>query len=454
MSEYALNKSHWTSRAGFILACIGAAVGLGNIWKFPYMTGTQGGGAFVLIYLASIFAIAVPIAAAELMVGRGGQSDAVSSVRRLAAQSNRPQYLGAIGAIGVLGSFILLTFYAVIAGWVSAYFLKSLGGHLHTLTADNSGPLFDGLLASSGQMIFHQILFLALLGAIVQRDLYTGLERANLILMPALIIMLAAIALYGVIAGDIGRTLAFLFTPDFSKITPATVQAAIGHGFFSVGVGAAMLVTYGGYLDKKIDLGKTAIIIGLADTAIALLAGIGIFAIVFGQGLDPAAGPGLIFITLPVAFAQVPGGIVLAPLFFLLVYFAALTSGLSLLEVTTRWAENRFGLTRPKALGLMLTTTFLVGLATVFSFNIWADIRLADSGVLADKTLFDVKDYLATAYVMPIGGLGIITFAAWALPADRAREVFGNYGLLFTLWLYLARYLAPIGIIWMFVENL
>ena len=447
-------NGYWTSRLGFILACVGAAVGLGNIWKFPYMAGTQGGGAFVLVYLVSIFAIATPIAAAELLIGRKGQSDAAGSLANVAKHAGLRSSFAWIGNLGVFGAFTLLTFYAVIAGWVSAYVVSALFGELSGLDKQSSGSLFDGLLANPEKMIIHQIIFLALLGVILVRNLAKGLERANIILMPALVIMLIAIAIYGAIYGDLSAALAFLFTPDFSKITPEAVQSAIGHGFFSVGVGAAMLITYGAYVDEKIDLGKTAILIAIADTIIALLAGVGIFSIVFGQSLDAAAGPGLMFTTLPLAFSQIPAGGVIALVFFVLAYFAALTSGLSLAEAIIHWGEKRFSISRPQSAVLMLSTTFIVGLATVFSFNIWQDVRLQETGLLADKTLFDLKDYLVTAYVMPISGLTVVMFASWLLPQELARTALGTQGGLFTVWLWSARLLAPLGIVWIIIANL
>jgi NSS family neurotransmitter:Na+ symporter len=433
---------------GFTLACVGAAVGLGNIWKFPYMTGTQGGGAFVFVYLITIFTIAIPVAAAELLVGRKGQSDAVSSMRDIAVENSRPAGFGIIGGIGVFGSFILLTFYAVIAGWVSSYIWRALSGQIGGLDATSAGVMFTNLLASPNEMILHQLAFLGFLGLILIRKLSAGLERANLILMPSLVIMLVFIAVYGAIAGDIKASLAYMFTPDFSKITPEVIQSAVGQGFFSVGVGAAMLMTYGAYLDKSINLGHAAIIIALADTAIAILAGIGIFSIVFGQSLDPTAGPGLIFTTLPLAFAQLPFGGPLALVFFMLVYFAALTSGLSLAEVMFRWAENRFGWSRKRAIYVMLGATFLIGLSTVFSFNIWSDVKLAG------RTLFDLKDYLVTAYIMPIGGLGVVLFAAWVMPVETLKQAFGGDGPLFSAWLFAGRFLAPLGILWIFWAGL
>lgn len=442
------NTSSWSSNWGFMLACIGAAVGLGNIWKFPYMTGTQGGGAFVFIYLITIFAIAIPVAAAELLIGRKGQSDASTSVANVAKENDKSAGWGAIGGMGVLASFILLTFYAVIAGWVSAYVWRALSGQISGLSADGAEAMFDNLLAAPGEMIFHQILFLALIAVILVRKLSDGLERANLFLMPSLVIMLLLIAIYGAIAGDMGAALAYLFTPDFSKITPEVVQSAVGQGFFSVGVGAAMLITYGAYIDKSINLGKAAIIIGLADTAIALLAGIGVFAIVFGQSLDPAAGPGLIFTTLPLAFGQLTGGSIWAFIFFILVYVAALTSGLSLGEVVIRWAENRFGWARRRAMSFVLGVTFVVGLATVFSFNIWQDVTISG------RSLFDTKDYFATTYLMPLAGLGIIGFAGWMVPVAALKQAFGSEGVLFHAWLWSARVVAPTGVLWMFVNGL
>ena len=442
------NTSFWTSNLGFIMACVGAAVGLGNIWKFPYMTGTQGGGAFVFIYLLTIFAIAIPVAVAELIIGRKGRSDASTSVRLIAQESHRSPAWGAIGGIGVLASFVLITFYAVIAGWVSAYVWRALSGQISGLDAQSAGTLFGDLLASPAEMIFHQVAFLAIIGFVLVRKLSAGLERANLILMPALVVMLALIAVYGAVAGDIAAAARYLFTPDFSKITPEVIQSAVGHGFFSVGVGSAILITYGGYLDKSIHLGKAAILIGLADTAIALLAGLGIFSIAFGQSLDPAAGTGLMFTTLPLAFAQVTGGGFLALMFFALVYVAALTSGLALGEVVIRWAEGRFGWSRTRASGVMLNAAFLIGLLTVFSFNIWQDIEIAG------RSLFDAKDYFVTAYLMPLGGLGAIMFASWLIPLATLKQVFGSDGLGFHGWLWTARFLAPAGVLWVFINGL
>lgn len=447
-------QAAWSSRLGFILAAMGAAVGLGNIWKFPYMVGTQGGGAFVLIYLVSIFAIAIPVAAAELMVGRAGRKNAVASFVKLAAHTSHPARYAPIGFIAISGSFILLTFYAVIAGWVMAYVWRALTGALTSVTAETAGKIFDTLLANPVELVFWQVSFIILIGVIIARDIRSGLEKANIILMPLLILMLVLVAVYGVIEGDMAAALSFLFTPDFSKINAEIVLSAVGHAFFSVGVGAAMLLTYGAYIDEDISIGQAALIIGIADTVIALLAGMGIFAIVFAQNLDPASGPGLIFTTLPLAFAQLPAGGCVAVIFFLLVLFAALTSALALTEAVVLWAHEQFNITRPKAAFIVLSAAFLVGLTTVFSSNIWADVRLASEGVFADKTLFQAKDYIVSNILLPLGGLLIISFAAWVVPAEISRGYFAGSRALHTVWLWLARVVAPAGIILVFLENL
>ncbi len=445
----AQNKQ-WSSYAGFILACIGAAVGLGNVWKFPYMVGTNGGSAFVLIYLMTIFAIAIPIAAAELLLGRMGQAGSIASLRNLVGKDKPQLRAFAIlpGGVGVLASYVLLSFYAVIAGWVMAYILFAVNGTLVGVDADGSAAVFNLVLGNAEMMIVFQFLFLAFIALILYRGIGGGLEKANLFLMPALFIMLILIAVYGVIGGDAKASLTYLFTPDFGKINAQTILAAVGQGFFSVGVGAAMLITYGAFMDREINIGYAAITIGLADTLIACLAGFGIFAIVFGQGLDPAGGPGLIFTTLPIAFAQLSGGMILAFIFFTLVFFAALTSGLALAEVVISALETSFGVHRTTAILLTLGSCFVIGLATVFSFNHWAEVKVFG------KTLFDAKDYLAANILMPLSGLLVILFACWALPVEKIRASFGGSAIMFTSWLWLGRIISPLGIIWVFWENL
>ena len=444
----------WSSHIGFLLACVGAAIGLGNIWKFPYMAGTQGGGAFVLIYLVTILLIAIPVAAAELITGRMARRNAVDSVIYLARDTKSPALFGVAGLIAVLASFMLLTFYPVISGWVMAYLSKSLLGGLSGYEADRVATEFKDLLANPAEMIFWQVTFLMLTGLVISRDIRSGLEKANIFLMPVLFLMLVMVVIYGAIEGDIGAAIRFLFTPDFSSITPEVILSAVGHGFFSVGVGAAMLITYGSYLDHHVSIGEAAITIGIADTIIALLAGIGIFAIVFGQSLEPAQGPGLIFVTLPLAFSDMTGGGFFASLFFLLVVFAALTSNLALTEVIVRFISEKLGTSRAKTTLVVLMASFIIGLTTIFSFNILSEFRISNTGVFADKTLFDAKDYVTSNILMPLGGLLIVAFAGWIVPANSSLEHFGGTAWMHTIWLWLSRIIAPLGVIWVFISNL
>ncbi len=454
MAQSSQGSQHWSSYSGFMLACIGAAVGLGNIWKFPYMVGANGGSAFVLIYLLTIASIAIPVAAAEIALGRLGQAGPVESLHNIAKSERRTHWVSIGADIGVLASYLLLTFYAVIAGWVLSYVYRAITGSFNALSSEASQNMFQALQASPTEMIVMQGLFLLTVTFILSRDITSGLERANRIMMPMLFIMLLAVSGYGLIAGNPKEALAYLLTPDFSKLNNATIAAAVGQGFFSVGVGSAILITFGAYMNKNIKIGSAALTIGIADTAIALLAGFGIFAIVFSQGLDPASGPGLIFITLPVAFSSIPGGYMLGILFFILVLFAALTSALALAEVTISWAEYRLNISRRFASWAVLLSNFMIGLLTVFSFNLLSEFRLAETGFWADKNLFEVKDYIASSILMPVSGLLIVFFAYWGIKSYRLEQAFGQERKIFKIWLWLGRIISPLGIIWVFWTNL
>ncbi len=446
-----MEKAGWSSRIAFLMAAIGAAVGLGNIWKFPYMAGTQGGGAFVIIYLVSIFAIAIPICAAELAIGRQGGSDAVGSIGALCSKFKKSAHWGIVGLLGVIGCFLILSFYAVIAGWVIAYVPISFSGGFSALDAEGVGAVFSSLLASPAKLILWQIAFLILTFLIVSRQLHQGIERASIILLPTLLFMLLALAVYSGFVGDMGKALAFMFTPDFSKITPSVVLSAVGHGFFSVGVGLAMMITYGAYLTQYGGVGRFSAIIGIVDTCIALIAGIGIFAIVFAQNLDPSAGPGLLFTTLPLAFNGLPLGSFVGGLFFLLVVFAALTSAIALLEVVVRWCVESFSMPRRKASAYVCLAAGIIGLASVFSFNIWSGFHPFSEG----KTIFDVKDYFTSTILMPTCAFLTVIFAVWVLPKEALHPSFATSEKewVFKTWYFFCRFVAPAGLIWMFLRS-
>ncbi len=442
------SHEHWSSRLGFILAAVGAAVGLGNFWRFPYTAGENGGGAFVLVYIFCVVAVAFPILMAELLIGRRGGMSAVGSTRKVAVEDGHSGAWQIVGWIGMIGGFLILTYYSVIAGWIIAYTPDAAMGHFKNITAEASAARFDRLLADPWLLMLCHGIFMILTVYIVSRGIAKGIEVAVDILMPMFFIMLMGVVAYSWVTGDIGRALSFLFTPDFSKITPAAVLDAIGQAFFSIGVGAAIMLTYGSYLTSETRIPFASGVICFADTLVAVLAGIAIFPIVFAVGLDPASGPGLIFVTLPVAFGQMPFGAVFATVFFALALFAALTSSISLLEIMVSWADERAGWPRRRTSYIVGFVAWLIGLGSVFSFNIWSDLHLLKAfETFKTMTIFDLLDYLTSNLLLPLDGVLIALFAGWILSRKLTLEELGlSDGRVYRMWRFLVRYVAPIGV--------
>lgn len=444
----------WSSGFTFILAAVGAAVGLGNIWKFPYVVGVSGGGAFVLVYVACVLLVAIPILVGELLVGRLGHHSppvAMASVARAAGRSRRWTLLG---WMGTLTGYLISSYYSVIAGWTLIYVVKAargFGGAEPAAVAD----AFAGVLADPLTMTLAHTLFMAAALMIVGRGVHDGIERAVKVLMPALLVMLLVMIAYAAVAGDFDAALRFLFSTDFSKIDGPVVLAAIGQAFFSIGVAMGLMMAYGAYIPRGVRLTRSAFIIAGADTAVALLAGLMIFPLVFARGLDPAEGPGLIFVTLPAAFAAMPGGALFGALFFVLLAFAAVTSIIATIEPIVAYAEDRWGLRRGAACALFGAIAWALGLATVFSFNVWADVKpLAAVAAFADKTLFDLVDYLTSNVMMPLGGILLALFVGWRIPAPRLAEELAIGRWAFLGWLLLIRFVAPLALVGVFVVNL
>ncbi|MBY4675120.1 sodium-dependent transporter [Marinobacterium arenosum] len=437
----------WSSRWAFILAATGSAVGLGNIWKFPYITGENGGGAFVLVYLACIAIVGIPIMMAEVMLGRRGRHSPINTMRLLAQESGRSPAWQLLGWGGVLAGFIILSFYSVIAGWALAYVLEAASGAFVGGEADRIGALFGGLLGNPVTLISWHTIFMAMTVFVVARGVEKGLERAVRVLMPALFALLLLLVGYAMNSGYFTDGLAFLFKPDFSKISAEGVLIALGHAFFTLSLGMGAIMVYGAYLPQKASIATTTVTIAAADTLVALLAGMAIFPIVFANGLEPGAGPGLIFQTLPIAFGQMPGGLLFGTLFFVLLSFAAWTSGISLLEPAVAWLVENRGLSRVVATVGCGGIIWLLGLASALSFNIWSDFTLFG------KTIFDNLDFLASNIMLPLGGLLIALFAAWLLPRaishdELAMREEGTYAL----WLFMVRYITPVGVSLVFLN--
>jgi NSS family neurotransmitter:Na+ symporter len=446
----------WSGRLAFILASIGAAVGLGNIWKFPYTLGSSGGSAFVLVYVLAILLVATPIMLAEMVIGRRARKSAPSALKALAVERGGSSKWSYLGWLGLFALFLVLCFYSVIAGWTAAYLVKSASGSMAGLSASEVGANFGNFLHNPREMIFWHFLFTAATVFVVSRGVRIGLEKLVTVLMPALFITLLALVINSAIVGDFATAVDFLFTADLSKLAPAVVLAAVGQAFFSVNVGIGSVLTYSAYLPKDVNLFQSAIVVSLGDTLVAILAGLAIFPIVFANDLDPAGGPGLIFVTLSTAFAQMPGGTIVGTAFFAMLIFAALTSSISMLETMTARIHEIRGMTRTMSAALIGAGTFLAGLITVFSFSTWENTYpLGQFAVFAGKTPFDLIDYLVTNVLMPLGGMLYALFAGWWLAKETCIDEIGvGDGAVFHLWLLLVRIIAPLAVAAVFVFNL
>lgn len=438
-------RAHWSGRWGFFLAAVGSAVGLGNIWKFPYMTGSNGGSAFVLVYLVCILLIGVPLLMAEVMLGRRGQGNPVAGMRRLIAESAAARGWLVIGYIGILGAFLILSFYSVVAGWVLEYTWQALKGFQAT-QGEAYDTAFKQLLASPGRLIFWHSLFMLLTAGVVLGGVSGGIERANRIMMPGLFLILVFLVIYGALAADLAGAWHFLFHFNPQAITRSVVFSAMGHAFFTLSLGMGAIFTYGSYMQRSTSIARTCLQIAAADTLVALLAGLSIFAVVFAQNLEPAAGPGLLMQTLPLAFAQMPGGHVISVLFFVLVVFAAWTSSISLLEPGVSLLQERFGLARRSAVLLQTCGVWLLGVAVALSFNLWSELKLFGLG------LFDLLDNLASNILMPLAGLLIALFAGWGMQRLHVEDEIRLRGKGFVLWYTLLRYVSPIAILIIFLH--
>ncbi len=445
----AFKHESWSSSTTFMLAAVGAAVGLGNIWRFPYMAGSNGGGAFVLIYLAAVAVIAIPALIAETMIGRHGHMSAPVSMTKAAEEVGASHNWAVVGWLGVAAAFLILSFYSVIGGWVLAYVPKAISGTFTGMTPDAVGADFNALLGDAATVVFWHTVFIAVTVGVVMHGIKSGIERAVGIMMPSLFLMLLLIVGYAIAAGDITAGLTFLFAPDFSAITAEVILAAIGQAFFSIGVGIGIMFTYGAYLPYNIPLPRACVMIAGADTLVAILAGIAIFPIVFANGLDEAVGPGLVFVTLPLAFGQMTGGAIIGTLFFVLLAFAALTSAISLLEVPVSWLEERSGWTRRSATLTIGGAIWLVGLASALSTNVWADVRLLGmSDKFKDTGILDLVDYITGQVLLPLGGMLIALFAGWWMKSNVLTEELGMSETAFKIWRVLVRFVCPLGISW------
>ena len=440
----------WSSRWLFVLAAAGSAVGLGNIWKFPYIAGENGGGAFVLVYLVCVALVGVPIMLAEVLIGREGRQSPINTMRFLTQQHRRRPAWVLIGWMGVLAGFLILSYYAVIAGWAIYYILRMADGTFVGVTAEYANQAFNGFLANPWQMVFWHTLFMVATVFIVARGVIKGLETAIRWFMPLLFVLLLVLLGYGVTSGGFAQGLDFMFRFEWGSVTGEAFLIAMGQAFFTLSVGMGAIMAYGAYVPSSASITGTVVTIAALDTVVAVAAGLAIFPIVFANGLEPGQGPGLMFVTIPLAFGNLPLGALFGTIFFLLVSFAAITSAISITEPALAYLVEEYNAKRSRVAITLCGLCWVLGIGTVLSFNEWSDVH-----VVGDLTIFAFVDYVSQNIMLPLGGLFIVLFAAYALPksvvrsqlrlSNRAQEL---------IWRVLAGVVAPLGVLAVFLVTI
>ncbi|NCB39592.1 MAG: sodium-dependent transporter [Erysipelotrichia bacterium] len=462
-----VKRDQWGSKLGFIMAAAGSAVGLGNLWKFPFLAGQNGGGAFVLVYFIILFLVGFTLMMAEITVGRYAQLNAIGAYRKIKAG------WGWVGSLGVLAGFLILSFYSVIGGWIVCYIWKALTGAFNTADVKVLGDMFSDFTSSAGGPIFYHAVFMLMTMGIVIGGIKDGIEKYSKIMMPALFVMMILIMLRSITLDGAMAGVKFFLTPDFSKITGGVVLSALGQVFFSLSLGMGCMITYGSYLDKDADIPQCSMIIPLIDTGVALLAGLATLPAVFAFGFSPSAGPGMLFITLPAVFSKMPMGSVVGVAFFLLALFAAVTSSISLLEVCVSYVVDEWKWTRKRATVTISSLIFALGVPCSLSFGPWSHIIL-----LKGKNIFDTVDFIATNVLLPLGGILLCVFVAWIwglkgkevvtrsedgststsweIP-EALKEITNNGKISFPLasvWVFLMKWLAPVAITVVFLQGI
>lgn len=441
----------WTHKGTFLLAAVGSAVGLGNLWRFPYLAGENGGGAFILIYAFTIAAVGIPILIAESLMGRASRKSPIMGVKDLIAEHNGHASWNVIGWMGAIGAFIILSFYSVIAGWAIHYTGLMFTGSLSGADAETIGASFNELLASPGLLTLYHTIFLGLSVVIVGMGVHKGIENSLRFMMPSLFVILVVVLIYSIIEGNLSAAMEFLFTFNIEDLSLEGWLDAMGQSFFTLSLGMGAIMAYGAYMSPEASLTRTAIYIAVVDTLVALVAGVAIFALVFGQGLEAGQGPGLMFVTLPLAFADLPGGAILGGVFFILVIGAALTSAISLVEPVAGYFIERFNMSRHMAVGIMGLGCWLLGLLTVFSFNIWSSESFTHD--LFGKSPFDTLEFI-TNILMPLGGVLIALFVGWSLSRKLVQDQMATDSRWFACWQILVRFIAPTAVTFVFLRTI
>lgn len=446
-------RETWSSSFGFIMAAAGSAIGLGNIWMFPYVTGQSGGAVFLVFYLISVLIIGATIMLCEHALGRFSHQDAVGTFKKIAPK----KHWWIVGAMGVIASLIIFSFYSVVAGWTLSYVTKAIGGSLSNLATADFVTVFKSFIANPVEPILWQSFFIVITISIVILGIQGGIERWSKILMPALFVILILIIFRSLTLDGAMKGVEFYLKPDFSMVNSKIILSALGQAFFSLSLGVGAMITYGSYLPKKENIPSASFkIVGL-DTMIAMLAGLAIFPAVFATGMEPNSGPGLVFMILPAVFDKMPMGAFFAIIFFILLSIAALTSSIALSEVVVTYFKDQLGWTRKKAAIIVGILGFCLGVPCSLSRGIWSNITFSIPGQ-EPMVFFDLMSFLATNLLMPLGGLLVCIFTAYVWKFENANKELTNNGQIQLKWLpvwnFLVKYFAPIVIFLVLLQGL
>tara|TARA_Y200000002_G_scaffold90298_1_gene72648 strand:+ start:1111 stop:2460 length:1350 start_codon:yes stop_codon:yes gene_type:complete len=441
-------KSHgaWIGKWTFILAATGSAVGLGNIWGFPYKAGTNGGGAFVLIYLACIVVIGIPIMISEIIIGRRAGNSPINAMRRVSIDSNQSSMWQFVGWSGIFAGALILSFYSVIAGICLNYIF---------ISATSSGAIsasdqFGSVISSPGNLLFWHSLFMILTALIVSAGVKDGIGKMVKILMPMLGFLMIFMVIYSMINGNFSQAISFLFAPDFSQVTSDTVLQAMGQAFFSLSLGMGSIMAYGAYMPKDQRVINTSFTVGSLDTLVAILAGLAIFPIIFAFNLEPGSGPGLVFVSMLSAFNQMEFGYLIGPLFFVLLSVAALSSSISLLEPGVAFLAEEQILSRRRAAEIISFFVWVLGIGSALSFNIWSDLYL-----ISDRNFLDSMDFVANQILLPLGGMLIAIFVGWFMKESLIKDEIGQINpIVYKLWRFFVKFVAPTCVAYIFLSQI
>ncbi len=438
----AVSNKTWRNRWTFMLAAAGSAIGLGNIWKFPYITGEYGGGAFVLVYLLCIAVMGIPLLMAETAIGRYSRLSPLNGMKKITGELGASRLWQVIAWMGMLSGFLILSFYSVIAGWSLSYAWDVLTGVFSGMNAAQVGAEFSELTASAPRQILWHTAFMLITLLITARGIHKGLEKGLQVMMPALFVLLLVMLGYSMLeTGEFMRGLRFMFSVDFSKLSAEAIPAALGQAFFTLSLGMCAIMAYGAYMPSSNSIARTAFNVAILDTVMAIVSGLIVFPIVFAYGLEPSAGPGLLFVSLTAAFANMPMGELFGFLFFVLVGIAALSSAISLLEPVVSWITERTVMTRTVATVFMSVAVWIVGLGSVLSFT--GELSITFWG----KNFFELVDFLTSSILLPLGGVLIAIFAGWIMKRSVIMNELALDVGLFNLWRALIRVIVPVCVL-------